>query len=426
MRATSAWAVGQLVELRVVEQIDAQTVKLENGGQTLMARTELNLAPGSVLKATVVTAGAQPQLSVQEPPAAPTPQASIAAALGRALPRQTPLHETFPALLSVLGAPDTADTLPREVKAGLEELLARMPDTASLGRPGSLARALVDAGNSLESRLAQSVQDGSGEVPGSDRKWQLLVLRQSISSALESLARGPRAESTPAQTSTAVAGPMPSATSNLPGSEASAYLPEKPLGQAQQQSPSLLQAQTRGDGGESGREVGQSPILPARNDSPSTTPRGALEGLLRDIDNSLARLGTHQLQTATSALQQHAFGFFELPLRPDLGRESALLEFEADRSGTSSTPETPFLVRLELPLGDLGVFRAQISMQGGRVAVSTWSDSPGLRELIAPRLEELDKALEAHGFTLLPTTLRRTQPPAALRHGTLPLVDTRA
>ena len=417
--------VGQLLDLRVVDRLDAQTVRLETGGQTLLARTELELAPGTLLKATVTSTGSLVQLSVQANPSAPAQQVAIASALGRALPSQVPLNETFPALFSVLGLPGTDQALPREVKAGLEALLARLPDSASLGRPGSLAQAVEDAGNALESRLARASAGGrdgeSGPLPLNDRKWQLLAIRQSVSTVLSQISRDSRAESTSGPVAASIAGSTPGALAEEARGEAASHTIGRP-------SP-LLSAPASGSFAVTEKDLGSPAGTPATTpaeDALGLTTRGVLEGLLRDIDASLARLGTHQLQTATSALQHQAFGFFELPLRPNLGREAAVLEFEGDRTGASNAPETPFTVRLELPLGELGVFRAQIAMQGERIAVSTWSDSPGLRELIASRLGDLDTALGAHGFALLPTTLRKTQPPDALRHGTLPLVDTRA
>ena len=422
---TGTWAVGQLIDLRVVDRLDAQTVRLETGGQTLLARTELDLAPGTLLKATVTSTGALVQLSVQAAPSAPAEQVAIASALGRALPNQAPLNETFPALFSVLGLPGTNEALPREVKAGLEALLARLPDSASLGRPASLAQAVEDAGNALESRLAQAsggARDGeSGPLPLNDRKWQLLALRQSVSTVLSQISRESRTESTPGPVAASIAGSITGALSKETRGEAAGNVIGRPspLLAAPASAPFAMMEQ------DLGRPTGAPAVTPT-GDALGLATRDVLEGLLRDIDASLARLGTHQLQTATSALQHQAFGLFELPLRPDLGREAAVLEFEGDRTGASNAQETPFTVRLELPLGELGVFRAHIAMQGERIAVSTWSDSPGLRDLIASRLGELDTALGAHGFALLPTTLRKTQPPDALRHGTLPLVDTRA
>ena len=404
-QVTGAWVVGQLVELRVVEQVDARTVKLETAGKTLLAHTDLALSPGAVLRATVTAGGALPQLSVQEADAGLTPQASIAAGLGHALPKQIPLGETFPAMLSLVAAPETGPALPPEVRAGLEDLLSGLPETANLGRPAVLARALMDAGNSLESRLAQVVQASSvavpkGDVvPGTDRKWQLLALREVVSTALVRLAPNSNAPAAPEV-------PPAFAKPGLPGSDEVARSAARSSVPGPADSSFAINAQT--------------------DAPPRPTERSALEGLLRDIDASLARLGTNQLQTAAAALQHQVFGFFELPLRPDLGHDPALLEFEADGSGAASRQDAPFVAKLELPLGELGVFRARIALHGERVAVSAWSESPALRERIAERLSELDKALGDSGLSVVPSTVRKMDSPSALRPGTLPLVDTRA
>ena len=387
--ATSAWVVGQLVELRVVERVDAQTVRLETNGQTLLARTDAPLTPGSEIKAAVTSLGPQPQLALQELPLPTTPSAIVAAALGRALPQQAPLNETFPALLSLVDSPSAMARLPADVRSQLSDLLARLPEAPALAQPATLAKALGDSGVELESRLAQAVTnqrpDTTAAPPQEDRKWQLLALRQTVVTALNELRRDGAA-----------------APSHAAGNDQPTESSQAALGNPR-------------------------PALLPGTDNPTPSARQLLEGLLGEIDTSLARLSTHQLQSANAAQVQQSFGFFELPLRPDHGRESVLLEFDGEAAGSADSAQRPLTVKLELPLGDLGVFRARITLHGERVAVSTWSDSARLRELIGPRLEQLDQTLEQHGFELVPSVLRKVEAPAPLRAGAQqPLIDTRA
>ena len=387
--ATSAWVVGQLVELRVVERIDAQTVRLETNGQTLLARTDAPLIPGSEVKATVTSLGSQPQLALQELPDPPLATAIVAAALGRALPQQAPLSETFPALLSVVDSPSAMANLPTDVRTRVNELLARLPETPALAQPATLAKVLADSGVELEAKLAQAVAsprpDSPAALPQDDRKWQLLALRQTVVTALTELAHGSATATSNAASELQPADPRPASVANT-------------------------------------RAVPQ----PAADNPDPPPARQLLEGLLSEIDTSLARISTHQLQSANAAQMQQSFGFFELPLRPDHGREPMLLEFEGEAAAAAESGQRPLTVKLELPLGDLGVFRARITLHGERVAVSTWSDSARLRELIGSKLQQLDQALGGHGFTLVPSVLRKVEAPAPLRASAQPLIDTRA
>lgn len=380
-----------------MERVDPQTFRIEAAGHTLLARSDVPLTPGAVLRATVTAAGQQPQLAVHDPASPPTPEAVVASALGRMLPQQAPLRETVPALLSILGSASTRAALTPEIRTLVEDLLGRLPDTASLARPNALAKALEDSGVSLESRLGQIVQSGQpGPTPQEDRKWQLLALRESVAGLLTRLTAQHRE---PVTTASAVGVPVP--TSDPLVAVRAAHEP-------------VFQHQ-----------AGARSALP--EDPIAVGVQVVLEGALAEIDASLARLTSHQLQAANAALQQQVLGFFELPMRPDLGHETVLLEFESDGGSPQTEPGlAPFTVRLELPLGEVGVFRAQLSLQGERVAVSTWSDSARLRELLAHRLPDLDAALAAHGFAPVPTVLRRLEAPDPIRRGAQPLVDTKA
>ena len=67
---------------------------------------------------------------------------------------------------------------------------------------------------------------------------------------------------------------------------------------------------------------------------------------------------------------------------------------------------------------------AGCALLGQRIAITTWSDTPALRELILAHIGELDSALAARGFDAAPSVLRELAPPRTVHQGGQHLIDT--
>ena len=189
-----AWVVGQVLSVTVVERVDANTLRLAINGQDLVAHTTLELPSGEQFTARVTASGGQPQLTLIPTPSAESPASVVVSSLGRSLPQQAPLTEVIPSLLALLQAPRTGTSLPPAVTVKLEALAASLPTLSQLAQPAGLARSLAATGTQLEARLSQVVALSSPNtetsrpppgIPVTDLKWQLLALRETVSSVLQ-------------------------------------------------------------------------------------------------------------------------------------------------------------------------------------------------------------------------------------------------
>ena len=106
------------------------------------------------------------------------------------------------------------------------------------------------------------------------------------------------------------------------------------------------------------------------------------------------------------------------------GVETMTLEVKDEhRELTSGAPQS-LTVLVEVPVGDLGKLRARIALAGERIAITTWSETPELRRLIASNIGQLDAALLAQGFDVAPSVVREINAPKAVHAGYQPLIDT--
>ena len=154
-----------------------------------------------------------------------------------------------------------------------------------------------------------------------------------------------------------------------------------------------------------------------------SSPRVSLRDVLGDVDAGLSRITTHQLQNADAAQQGGVFVFLELPIRAGDAIDTVAIEIEGGGSDSDGAGEDQLELNLEVPVDD-GTLRARLGLAGKRLALTVWSESAPLRELIAANLGELDAGLQRHGFDLAPIMLREVPPPDPLRRRPHGLVDT--
>jgi hypothetical protein len=363
-------------------------------GQPMLANTTVELPEGTQLTARVVTTGAQPQLALV-PQEVPEPEPNpVATALNHSLPQQQPLAEVLPRLLNAMANQELGKTLPPAVREGLADLAKSVPELASLGKPGVVASAIGHAGLQLENSLAKivasmpevgashpAIPKAPPQLPGQDLKWQLMNLREAILVAVHQ------------QHTTA----SPAATPQTEGYTAAATLREPVL--------------TR------------RPVDSGLADLPELRQSGPLDGMLDDVNAGLARITTHQLQSS-NASQVNAFLVqLELPVQTGVGVDTLNIEVRDEQRGQKADAPTPFTVMLEVPVGELGKLRARIALAGERIAITTWSETPALRDLIARHIGELDQALSANGFDVSPSVVGELTPAKTARTGQGPLID---
>jgi hypothetical protein len=246
-------------------------------------------------------------------------------------------------------------------------------------------------------------------IPVTDLKWQLLALRETVSSVLQQASH----EATPrdaVKTLASPLAPLPNIVANAPpGIEAPAQ-PNKAFS-----SPQNLAAPAPAIAGD------LTPETRAESLSQPNFPK-----LLDDINAGLARITTHQLNTASAAQNQQIFGYFEIPIRTPQGTDSVALEVQSEGHQRNAAGETALRIALEVPIEGLGTLRAHLALTGNRIACTTWSDTPQLRHLIAAHLRDLDAALTARGFEIAPSVMRQIDAPEPLRVGPAHLIDTQA
>ncbi len=413
-----AWAVGQVLSVTVVERVDANTLRLAINGQNLVAHTTLELPSGGQFTARVTAGGGQPQLTLIPTPSAESPTSVVVSSLGRTLPQQAPLTEVIPSLLAPLQAPLAGTPLPPAVTVKLEALAASLPTLSQLAQPAGLARGIAATGTQLEARLAQVVALSSPNteiarttpgLPVTDLKWQLLALRETVSSVLQQASNEAAPRDAVKILATPLA-PLPNTVANAPpGIEAPAQ-PNKALSSAQNlavPAPAIA-----GD------------ITPETRAESLSQP--SLPKLLDDINAGLARITTHQLNTASAAQNQQIFGYFEIPVRTPQGTDSVALEVQSESRQRNVAGETALLIAVEVPIEGIGTLRARLALTGNRIACTAWSDTPQLRDLIATHLRDLDAALTARGFEIAPSVMRQIDAPEPLRVGPAHLIDTQA
>lgn len=400
------WAIGQLLNVSVGTRVDPNTVRITVDGQPMLAQTTVDLPSGTQLTARVASVGVQPQLTLIPPSQPENPDTTVVNnSLGRALPQQAPLAEVLPRLLGALTTPNGAAALPTAVSDKLTTLANSVPSLASLAQPAALATAVSQSGLHLESTLARVVltipaqapqtspsaappaPTPQAPLPTGDLKWQLLGLREAVINA-------PRLAQAPPTSP-----PSPPTRAPDVAIATSMVLPAH-----------------------QGEDADSRPSTAGLVNSGGSTQ--IAEGLLDDVNAGLARISTHQLQSANAAQHNTLLGYFELPVQTSRGVETMTIEVKDEhRERTSGSPQS-MTVLVEVPVGELGKLRARIALSGERIAITTWSETPELRRLIASNIGQLDAALLAQGFDVAPSVMREINAPRAVHAGYQPLIDT--
>lgn len=175
----SSLKLGVVLNVRVEAELSSQRylLKLLPGGESLTARTSLDLQPGKVVQLEVARLGQEPELRLSAPALMPRDAETVPNALLRLLPRQAPIGDAATAFVALIEA---AEQLPSGIAPLAKSLLAALPTAAQLGTPSGLKAAVADSGQFFEARLAQALAQGR-DFPDSDVKGQLLRLVAALS-----------------------------------------------------------------------------------------------------------------------------------------------------------------------------------------------------------------------------------------------------
>ena len=170
-RLLRSWQIGQILEVRVINQDEGGTAKLQIGRYQFQAHTSTPLTPGEPLRLRVVSLGEQPVLERLHT-ASPANE-TYAQALRNALPRQGGLGPLL-ANLSVLARSEEAASLglPGPLKEAAREVFSKIPGLFSLTQAEVLKASLANAGLFLEAKLASQPTDSMA----ADLKANLLRL----------------------------------------------------------------------------------------------------------------------------------------------------------------------------------------------------------------------------------------------------------
>jgi hypothetical protein len=341
----SDWRVGAIVEAVAVRDVSGQ-LWLRIGNTNFSARVASGAsegpANGEVLQARVLRTSpvlALETLQSQQPESATEVTAN---ALLRYLPKQS-----SPANLAAnLGfiARGQGEDLPEGVRRAATQLWQALPDTQALSDPAELEQALTRSGTFLENTLAR------GQAPAGDLKGLLLALQNALSSA---------------------------------GARANAA------------SPPML------DNGALPRPDGALASLPATPASLALLDgaRDQLNELARQVEGTLARLTTTQIQNTTQSSTPSAV-MIELPVRVDDRASMLRLRIEREASQERQEGDSSWTIEAALDLGAQGGLHARISLTGSRLAVQLRADSAFVVEELAARSPELASLLRESGLSI--------------------------
>lgn len=414
----ATWRVGQVLAATVVSTPQTGLSELRIGNLLVKAQSgTLNLSPGQTLRLEVASLKELPVLKLltlmQQDP--------VAQALRNVLPRQEPLPPLFAALARISagvppGAPTAAqpgpltgtppgiqtaaraeNQLAADITRLVRELFVRLPDTASVSRPGGLQQALRDSGLFLESKLTASTatqpMPAKGDELTRDFKANLLrlvqVLRENIANSAPASARGSPPNTAAPQgaataSATALQNQLAAALTNAAGSA------RLPAGTFTDPSAPL--------------QRGQPPLPPPlaalAQLAKSGTPLTAQE-LLRHAEGALARVQLNQLSSLPQERQLPPEWLIELPVRRDNETDiwGLRISRDAERNKDSSQATAPgWTVMLAFDLPGLGPLQSRVNLRGDRVSAQFFSQTQGILPVISEHLPVLQARLQQAGL----------------------------
>ncbi len=157
-------------------------------------------------------------------------------------------------------------------------------------------------------------------------------------------------------------------------------------------------------------DLQQAPLPPNRNNEPIPQPRikllkafvsdkqSALQTLQQLGEAALARITLHQINTVENLRDGYLRWLVEIPIRH--GQDVDILHFRIDQEprGSKNPKEKWWTARLALDLPELGAMQVSISLNHRKISSVFSAEQTHTTILVKSQLQELGKALEAHGL----------------------------
>lgn len=412
------WRVGQVLHAVATSADRGGRADLRIGAQTYQAQVPFTVRPGDRMLLEVIRTGSTPLLRPVAAERSPDP---VQTALRSALPRQAALPPLL-ANVAQLASARSLPPLPAPVLEAARALFQRLPSPSEVTSGPGLRRALENAGTQLEAKLARPA---AGTVTGGaisdDLKTGLLRLREATAQALRPLApaappSAPAQQSAPVQAVARAAQAYASSTTGAGDATSAA-----PPAAAARPVPPLLPPLTANQPQPQGR------ALPL----PLLDPGKLLQGLMQQVESSLARLQLNQLASQPVDGEQRNVWLLELPIRRDQAVDLLHLRIERERADDAAEGKrtaTGWTVKLAFDLEGLGPVQARVGLHHGLVSTAFWSEQRDTHVLFQQHLGDLRRQLEGAGLDVGAMSCQMGQPspppgPAPSRTG---IVDEQA
>jgi hypothetical protein len=335
--------VGQILEARVLQQVQPRLLRMQIGTTELLARSQVTLNPGTRVKLEVAKVQPQPELRILQAPGEPNKQQLL---VRSAMPRQLPLVEVRQQVHELLSKAQVQPHTPVE---------AHSRTTASPRPAESLqqfANILRDAGIRL------------------DQLSPAQVRRAVQHSGLFHEAR--LAHAMP---------PEPADTKTR-----------------------LLQLLTRFEA-DVGLDPARPRPAPDAGDT-SAPPRGAvmdslLARLTRLVEASVSRIQLQQAATLPTEESPRQAWQIDLPVQLPDESHDLMLRIERDRTADDAHGGSTWAVNLAFQFDSIGTLQTRIGLSGERVSATFWSDRGSTHQRVEQRLPALQQAFEAQGLEVV-------------------------
>ncbi len=450
---------GQNLQL-AVSQVQAGVVRLQVVGQG-------NAAASSDAATLPPNTPVAPAANVAAPndPLTPLERIAVSIASENAVTGQQSLAPLF----ANLGAAASSSNLPPALQQAISEVLAQQTDLDTNLSGGDIQNAFQKSGLFLEASLASGSIPSSGSAP--DLKAALIVLRQTLASAVESpgavapatasasasavkpsVASPPLAPSQPAADGPEIPARLADAAAGDPAKLllAQALLSAGPRsvtsGAALNLLQEALQEVPRASGNPAavitspngrsvqGTALANTPPPPFRGALPSAQPIAiasipsdaplatTVHHLRDDTDAALARQTLLQVASLPDRVDPGGNRIdpsiprwhFEIPFATPQG--TAMAQFEISRDGGGEAVEAAkrtWQARFSLNIEPAGPVHALISLSGDRTSVRMWAERPQTAAQLRAGAGELSQALSQAELTPGDIVIREGTPPQA-------------
>lgn len=345
------------------------SIKLEAGGNT-------GFKQGQTVSLQVIATGPPPILNVLGNTNATSPaQNTINSALRLVIPKQTSMNQLL-SNLQFLSNPTSKlnETYPQEILDLSRAVFQRLSGINDIKTAAGVKLAINASGIFLEHQL-QAALTNKGEFSINDTRTALLKLAESIRSKITD--------------------------SSIPGSKFD-------LSSEKKISPPVLKNNnqfTRDKYGNShqvnSRVLNSNDLnrIPSNLNSIKNT-NSALNELLRNIENSLAKIQYHQLQHFFSDDQLKTNWFFDLPVRREDGSDIFHFKFTKEDTSSNDKKTNEWSVTLTFNLEKLGNISIQIYLRNDKIGATVWAKKNETYHLFKQHLSSLQVQMEQSGINI--------------------------